>query len=335
MPLNKNSFIRYKVIDECLTNSMHLYPSKEFIIERIEERLDKKISDSTFEKDIYAMRELPEPGYYAPIKYCPAHHGYYYEDENFSIAALRMRSEDLSSIEFAVSILSQFRDVPVLNRFSGVIDRIMSSVNIRKILNKNDFARIVQFEKINKIIGSEFIEPIVNAIHDKKVLSVRYRPFYKTDRELHILHPYLLKEYRNRWYVIGYQEGSKEVWTFGLDRIRKIEAMPGHPYLDQDFRAEEYFRHSVGIFTGQGKPTMVELRMDRDKADYLITNPMHPSQQIIRESKDYIYFSLTVYPTPDFISNVLSWAPNLVVVSPDKVKKQAIEALRKGLKSYS
>ena len=33
------------------------------------------------------------------------------------------------------------------------------------------------------------------------------------------MHPYLLKEYRNRWYLIGKSELKEKVITFGLDRI--------------------------------------------------------------------------------------------------------------------
>ena len=85
MPINKSAVLRYRIIDECLTNTMRKYPSKDFIIEQIEEKTGKEISSSMFDKDIKGMKEM----YGAPIAFDRLNKGYYYSQDGFSIKNFR------------------------------------------------------------------------------------------------------------------------------------------------------------------------------------------------------------------------------------------------------
>lgn len=65
MPLNKSAFIRYRIIDGCLTNSMRRYPSMADILDKIEAQLGSGISASMFSKDLQQMKSI----FNAPIRY--------------------------------------------------------------------------------------------------------------------------------------------------------------------------------------------------------------------------------------------------------------------------
>jgi hypothetical protein len=113
MPLSKHSFIRYQVIDACLRNKQRPYPSIDFIMLKCREKLDKSISRSSIEKDLKAMKELPEPGYYAPITFDRYHGGYYYTDPGYSISNIRVKEADYSgntedeNIQFCVDTVKE------------------------------------------------------------------------------------------------------------------------------------------------------------------------------------------------------------------------------------
>ena len=89
MPANKYALIRYRTIDRCLRNVARPFPSKEELRAACEEALygsdGDRISTSTLEKDLNAMRYDGALGYYAPIAYHRDERGYYYEEEGFSI----------------------------------------------------------------------------------------------------------------------------------------------------------------------------------------------------------------------------------------------------------
>jgi hypothetical protein len=58
MPKNKSAVLRYRIIDGCLTNSMHPYPNLESIHHKVESQLDKAISISMLNKDLAAMKDI-------------------------------------------------------------------------------------------------------------------------------------------------------------------------------------------------------------------------------------------------------------------------------------
>ena len=74
MPANKSALLRYRIIDSCLTNGLHKFPTMEFIIEKIEQQLGTTLSNSMFTKDIENMRKI----YSAPIQYERVQKGYCY-----------------------------------------------------------------------------------------------------------------------------------------------------------------------------------------------------------------------------------------------------------------
>ena len=69
MPINKNAFRRYKLIDQLVRNNMRKYPTMNDIIEACWVKLQIKISPETIQKDMAQMRELPPNGFDAPIYY--------------------------------------------------------------------------------------------------------------------------------------------------------------------------------------------------------------------------------------------------------------------------
>jgi hypothetical protein len=86
MPANKYALLRYRIIDRCLTNKGKTFPSREDLREACADALygsgADQISLSTIDKDIWAMKNESELGYYAPIEYNRTHKGYFYTEEN-------------------------------------------------------------------------------------------------------------------------------------------------------------------------------------------------------------------------------------------------------------
>ncbi|MEY2903707.1 MAG: hypothetical protein RLY89_2813, partial [Bacteroidota bacterium] len=76
MPSNKSALLRYRIIDGCLTNKMHPYPSIDFIRRKIEGQLNSDISESMIRKDFAAMKDV----YTAPIQFHKGRGGYYYTE---------------------------------------------------------------------------------------------------------------------------------------------------------------------------------------------------------------------------------------------------------------
>jgi predicted DNA-binding transcriptional regulator YafY len=151
MPANKYALIRYRIIDKCLTNPGKPFPSREDLREACEEALygsgSGAISLSTIDKDIWAMKNEGELGYYAPIAFSRQEGGYHYTEEDYSIQQLNLGDDELESIRFAAAILDQFRTVPLLNTYEHAIDKIVNRLSIAPHDGDADLQSFIQFEK--------------------------------------------------------------------------------------------------------------------------------------------------------------------------------------------
>src|SRR5687768_1792898 len=215
MPANKYALLRYRVIDRCLRNKGRLYPTREDLRQACEEALfgagGDAISLSTIDKDIWAMKNEGELGYYAPIVHSRQHGGYYYEDENYSISELSLGDEDLQAIRFATATLDQFRDIPIFRQYESAIEKIINRVNISPNPDDASLEKFIQFEKSTVSRGNEYLGPILESIQSRKGIRISYRKFTDDSIREYELDPYLLKEYHNRWYLVAMEKKSKSV----------------------------------------------------------------------------------------------------------------------------
>ncbi|MEI6884194.1 MAG: WYL domain-containing protein [Bacteroidota bacterium] len=335
MPLSKNSFARYQVIDACLRNKQRRFPNINVLLEKCQERLDRSISRSTIEKDLRAMKDLPEPGYYAPIAFDKENNGYYYTDPSYSINNIQVKDEDIDAIEMAATMLSRYREFHVVKRYAEAIDRILDVVNVRRILSKDEFEQYVQLEKPVYTRGADYIEPVIRSIQDKTVLRIAHQPFSESHPQTRTVHPYLLKEHNGRWYLVGLDETENDIRTFGLERILSIGQEPGLKFRQVKFNAREYFKYTVGVIAPQSKPPKIQLECSKQQAQYLITKPMHESQVVIREKKDSVVFGFEVHPTWEFIAMILGFREGATVISPGWFREQMRDIIVAMEKNYS
>jgi predicted DNA-binding transcriptional regulator YafY len=331
MPKNKEAAIRYRIIDKCLRNRQKPYPSLSEMVEQCEEVLGKNFSESTIQKDIYSMRFDDGLGFNAPITYNKVHKGYCYEDENYTIASVPLNDEELQAIQFAVSVLDQFKGVEMLEQFSHAIHKITEAVNLGKSLGSH--RNFIQFEQAPFFKGSEWLNVFANAIANSEALRISYLPFDNDKTRDYIYHPYLLKEYRNRWYVIGYDDHAGMIRTFGLDRVEKIEKSD-IDYKYAEFKPSIYFSHTIGITVGDLEPREVVLSFTPIQGKYIKTQPMHSSQTVLADDEKEFRIRLKVLINYELLMLILSYGKEVKVIKPESLQAEIKQLLEQTLKNY-
>lgn len=192
----------------------------------------------------------------------------------------------------------------------------------------------ISFEKLPEIRGTQYLEPLIRAIEDQQVIRLYYLPFYEDKPYFNEVHPYLLKEYGFRWYLVGLNEFKGQVRTYALDRIRDLKEAEGIDYVSPDFDTESYFKHAIGIIAPRGIPALIKLAVQKTQAQYLITQPWHDSQNIEEESEEEVIFSFRVHPTYEFRSLVLSLGKDGRIIEPPSLKEELKAELARMLKQY-
>jgi len=192
----------------------------------------------------------------------------------------------------------------------------------------------IHMETAPEIIGIQYFDSIVAAIENRRVLRITYLPYYEDKPYFNEVHPYLLKEFRHRWYLVAYNAYREQVRTYALDRIRNLEELQEKEYIAAGFREEDYFRYSIGIIAPEGRPPLIKLAVQKNQAQYLITQPWHESQNIEEESEEDVVFSFRVHATYEFRSLVLSLGKDAAVLEPASLRKEMRKELEEMLKRY-
>lgn len=332
MPKNKHAIIRYKVINQMLIKGKTA--SKNMLAQACSETLDKEISLRSIENDIYAMRYSEGLGYYAPIEYNYYERAYFYDDPAYSIDNLPLGKEEIQKLRLAASLLKQYEKIDTFGEFSGTIDKVVRLINYTKLQQDGAPLDFIEFEKNPTTAGLEFIDQLIPLIRKKKVVKLRHQSFWRKNLSEFTVHPFYLKEYKGRWYLVGYTEERDAIRIFGLERILSIEPLALKRFTSKLFNPESYFEQFIGINVPERPPERIVLRFNKYSGKYIQTQPMHNSQKLIRESSDEHDFSYHLCVNWEFIGTVLSWQDNVEVLSPDGFRERIKTIIGRMAKSY-
>lgn len=336
MPHIKNALIRYRIIDRCIRNKYKPFPSKNDLREACEENLfgsnyGEHICDSTIEKDLFAMRMEHD----APLKYNKREGGYFYEDENYSINDIPLTQEDLESIKFAVNTLQQFRDVGMFKQFGQAIDKIVDRVTIESKQPVDESNQIVQFETAYSNGGNELLPLLYESILQKTKVAFDYKSFKSSESKWREVSPLLLKEFRNRWYLISFDAVKNDITTYALDRMEGLITQVEKSEIPISFNPNTYFEYSTGITAYQGNPECIEIKADPIAAKYIESQPFHSSQEKIDQQPDFRLYQLTVFISEEIIRSILSFGGEIEVLKPDSLRQIIAERIASIHKKYA
>ena len=333
MPVNKYALIRYRCIDQCLTNKYKPFPSKEDLRDACEEALystnEGRISIYTIDKDISAMRNDTVLGYEAPIAYSKVNDGYYYKDPEYSINQLPLTEEGLEALNFAAHTLYQFRQIPIFHQFEEAISKIKDSVSVQSDGMDNDYLDFMMFEENIAYKGTTHLTTLLKAIKEKLKVKFSYKAFNVGEKKNYLLAPYLLKEYKKRWYVIGMDLNAEKIKTFGLERLADLEVTEEYFLRDKDFDPKAYFLHSIGIGHYGKSPKKILLKVEKLQSKYMLSQPMHHSLKLLEEKKEHDILALEVILSHELVNELMTWSPYIEVQKPKELRDLITERIKK------
>jgi predicted DNA-binding transcriptional regulator YafY len=201
--------------------------------------------------------------------------------------------------------------------------RMLETFDLYNALKFSSFyLPLIQFER-RVARGNEHVFVLLHAIKNRLLVKFIYSKFYTQESEIRTVEPLLLKEFNGRWYLVSRKAGEDTIRTFGLDRITEIETLRQKLPAGKSFNAENYFRDAFGIFVPVNEPAeRVVLSFSKEQGQYVKSYPLHPSQQIVKESDSEIQIELKVYLSYDFLHELLSYGENITVISPKKLINQ-------------
>ena len=250
-----------------------------------------KVSDRQLKRDIESLRaEFGLDIHYSVIK-----RGYYLENEEETFPYFLKLLEFSQNMELLTSYLKEGSNI----------------------------AEIIEFEDYNSFKGVQYIRDIAFFIKDGAEICLKYKRFDAIAEKEYCFQPYLLREYLNRWYVIGILTDSNEIRTFGLDRIVGVKETGQKFKKEKINEVHSLFRNVIGINAAeQDIAEEIELVCMPFQGNLLKTLPLHASQKVIHETPEEITFSYKLVVNFELKHRLLMMATQAKVVKPLSLKKE-------------
>lgn len=336
MPANKNALIRYKTIDNCLRNRYRRWTLDDLVDACSRalydmEGISKGVSVRTVQGDIQMMRS-DKLGYNAPIEVYD-HKYYRYADEDFSIMNLPMSQNDYDVMQEAVDMLRQLEDFEQFAEMADVVSRLQDKLAI----SRNNRKPIIHFDSVPNLKGIRLLNPLYNYIAHRQTLKIKYRSFTARRTSEFILCPYLLKEFRNRWFLFASRADNLTLYNLALDRIISIKPVDVPFRENPDFDSEHFFDDVIGVSKNiKNTPRTIEFRANAEQSKYIQTKPIHPSQQVISENPEdgSCIFRINVVINYEMYSVFMSYGSGIKILYPRYVKKFMHDKLKEALSLY-
>ena len=335
MAQNKNALIRYKTIDKCLQNKYRTW-TLEDLIEAVSNALyeyegkENPVSKRTLQLDIQLMRS-EKLGYNTPIVVYDKKF-YKYEDDEFTITDIPLTETDINVLTETVAMLKQFKDFSLFSDVSDILQRLEDKI----YAEKSNTQPVIHLDKNENLKGLHFLDTLYQAIVKRVVLKITYKSFTSRDENTFDFHPFILKEFNNRWFLVGKKRSQAPIVNLALDRIIAIDFDFKSAFIDEDFDAEKFYKSVIGVTVNKGlQPRKIELWIDRTNAPYVITKPLHNSQRLIKTNEDgSIIIHLMLIDNYEMERLLLGFGDGLEVMQPERLRQRIKSILQKGLLRY-
>jgi predicted DNA-binding transcriptional regulator YafY len=335
---------RILAIDACLNSKNHSHITILDLQEFLAERYGMNVSVDTIEKDIRKMRAAkPEGGFNAPLYCDKGTNTYYYDDGDgnrifdYVLNKLPLDAKELASLQMAADVLSQFQDRGLGASYNDALVKIN---NFMKIETEPEAGKIIIPETAKGKHTLELIPEFYQHIKNKKPITFIYGKPADLLTVKQTIHPYLLKEYKSAWYVIGYSVTENWVLPFDLEFIEgNLENAELDFYMHEGFNADVYFKNTIGVNVLDNIHDIekVVLEFFPDEGQYILHHPIHPTQKVISkntQSGNMISIEIEVYTTQELIDLILSFGDRVRLVSGNILRDALRNDLTRALNYY-
>ena len=189
------------------------------------------------------------------------------------------------------------------------------TVNSMLTLGKERLSGRVSVEDIPS--GHRHLTSVMEAMTGCREMLMTYQKYTSAQADTYTIHPYAVKEFAKRWYIVAHCRERNGMRVYGLDRIVNIEEtgrtfkMPAGPGRTITFRASE------------------------TQARFLRDLPMHSSQTELSCENGIVTFSIFVCPNRNLIMEFCKLGAKVEVLSPAEVRNAIAGELAEAAALYA
>lgn len=338
MPATKNAIVRYRILDELLSDHSHEYSMGDLLEEcniRLEREEYPTVSKRSIEKDLNAIQTLFDVD--IESKLIEGKPRYRYAKRRMSIFRKELKPEEQHLLAEFLNTLGQFEG---LAHFEWL-------ETFRMAMRLEERPKIISFSNNPYLQGSNLLGTLFDDIANRVVVRLTYHTFGSNEQKEIDLHPYLLKQYNDRWFLICAADEDDKILTFALDRIDDVTPLPARKYRKCKKDLSERFEEIIGVSFYEENPMEHIVFWVSDRSlDYVQTKPIHGTQTPIRGNHEQAlrtryphlqggaFFSIDCRANYELYRELRSFGSNLLVLSPEGIQAKVYEEIAKMAEEY-
>jgi predicted DNA-binding transcriptional regulator YafY len=317
MPNNRKALLRYKVLDKCLGDRHNIYYIDD-LVDEVNHALEVAAILPVSKRQIYADLDFMKStdGWEAPIvSVQDGKRKYLKYSRDFSIMETPITEMEMEQLETLITSLSRLQGIPMYDW----VDDLLAQLRPRFGGSGNE-ASLIGFEQNRDLAGLRYLSDLINYTIRHQVVVIDYHPFGK-DKVQWMIHPYYLKQYNNRWFLLGYNPLYDDLSIVALDRIEGLEPIEKPFKENQYINFDNYFRNIIGVSLEDERTVVpVMLKFTPNRLPYVLSKPLHHSQMIENRREGII--SIRVIPNKELISELIWFGNDVEVLAPDSLRDQ-------------
>ena len=328
MPVNKNAYLRYQILDQCFSNKYRKF-SFDDLVNFVSEKLGYNISPRQIRDDIANLRIGP---YYAPIK-ATRFDGkkcfYRYTDSDFSIFKNELTTEEVTNLRSTIEMLNRYRGIPA----NAWLEEVISNLEYRFGVKANS-ENLISFEQNDMLKGLEHLSGLIDATINHQTIELSYQSYGKDKRQI-LVYPYYIKQYNGRWFLFGMNDAKKRIESYALDRIEEYHLSDKTFIKNDSVDFSTFFNDVIGVSVPYDDNVVTEeivLRFSEKRFPYVVSKPIHHTQKVKDEP---CTISIKGNPNRELYQQILSYIPDVEVIAPEWFRNEIRDKIQENLRNYT
>lgn len=257
----------------------------------------------------------------------------------------RTLQRDMEQIKYQLNVCIEY-DKKVDGYY---IEETHFSKNLSDILQQKSFySDLMEFMQQNpkhkeailldndiQLKGFEHTQEILSAIKQQRKIEFEYQKFKEDTPKKYVIEPYAIKEFDNRWYLVGLEEGKMQLYKFGIERILQLTVTTIKFKREKAVSTAEHFARMLGVNDQQKEREVIQISFTPFQTKYIETLPLHWSQKEVAKENGWITFEYYLIPNFELEQKILSFGMEAKVVKPLKLKKRMKHLLQSMLDNYT
>lgn len=203
----------------------------------------------------------------------------------------------------------------------GIRSWLLSTISVSNLLlDSQQLKNRILLEDIPS--GVKYLPMIIEAMKTNNVIRITYQSYWREESNTFDVHPYCVKLFKQRWYMVALSPYYNKALIYSLDRIFGLWIQKERFKMPEDFEPSEFFQDCYGVIAGtKRKPETVRIKVSAGQANYIRSLKLHSSQDEVERTDEYSIFTYYLRPEFDFIQELLANGEDVEVLEPYWLRK--------------